>query len=163
MLCSKLHLWLCHTVIQHYLHSNLMIPYVDMTVLHKQDQEHRPRHSHATCCTQIWVIHTRATILIYLLLTSTSVVTVPLMGTAFLLPQLMTTVCPGQTHLMDTKINHCGASHCMGHNNLNKAIKLWVTVTSHLQVKLTLMWANNPTWKGFLTQNLASIGSVAKF
>ena len=34
-------------------HSNLRIHYMDMTALHKQEQEHRLRHSHATHCTQM--------------------------------------------------------------------------------------------------------------
>ena len=34
-------------------HCHPAFPYVDMTVPHKQYQEHRPRHSHATCCTQM--------------------------------------------------------------------------------------------------------------
>ena len=57
VLCSLLHLWLPNTVIQHCFYSNQMVPYMDMTVPHKEDQEHRPRHSHTTCCPQMWVIH----------------------------------------------------------------------------------------------------------
>ena len=51
-------------------------------------------------------------------------VTVPLTGTAFLPPHLITTISPGQTHLMDTKISHCESSNCLGHNDLNEVIGL---------------------------------------
>ena len=35
VLYSQLHLLLPHTIIQHYFHSDHMIPYVDMTVPYK--------------------------------------------------------------------------------------------------------------------------------
>ena len=35
--------------------------------------------------------------------------------------------------------------------------ELWVTVTSHSQVIVTLVWVNNHTLSGFLTQNMAFI------
>ena len=58
---------------------------------------------------------------------------------------------------MDTRINYCGASHCSDHNDPSKVIRLWVTVTCPLQATATLMWGNNPSKKGFLTQDLAFI------
>ena len=79
---------------------------------------------------------------------SSGTVTVPQTGIAFLPPHLMTTMSPGQTHLMDTKINDHEESHCLGHSDLNKMCELWVTVTSHPQVIVTLAWANNPTPEG---------------
>ena len=51
-------------------------------------------------------------------------VTVPLKGTAFLPPHLITTISLGKTHLMDTNVNHCEASHCLGHNDLYEVIGL---------------------------------------
>ena len=51
--------WLSHTVIQHFFHSYLTIHYMDMTAPHKQNQEHRLRHSHTTHCIQMWVTHLR--------------------------------------------------------------------------------------------------------
>ena len=40
--------------------------------------------------------------------------------------------------LMDTKFHHCGGTHCLGHSDLNEMCELWVTVTGHLQVTVTL-------------------------
>ena len=70
---------------------------------------------------------------------SSGTVTVPLTGTAFLQPYLIANISMGQTHLMDTKINHCEESHCLGHSDLNEMCKLRVTVTSHSQVIVTLV------------------------
>ena len=162
VLCSWLHLWLPHTHIQHYFQSDHMILSVDMTVPHGQDQEHRLQHSHTTYCIQMWVIHLIAYIACWHMghyiniltghLYFSSTVTVLLIGTTFLSPHLITTTSLGQTHLLDTKMNHCKASHCSGHNDLNEVIRLHVTVTGHSQVTVTLTWANNLTHKGFLTQ-----------
>ena len=38
-------------------HVNVKIQYVDVTAPHKQEQEHRLRHSHTTHSTQMWVTH----------------------------------------------------------------------------------------------------------
>ena len=38
-------------------HANVKIQYVDMTSHHKQEQEHRLRHSHTTNSTHMWVTH----------------------------------------------------------------------------------------------------------
>ena len=38
-------------------HANVEIQYVDMTAPHKQEQEHRVRHSHTTHSTHMWVTH----------------------------------------------------------------------------------------------------------
>ena len=70
---------------------------------------------------------------------------------------LITTVSPEQTHFNAYQSCHCEESHCLGHCDLNKMCELWVTVTGHSQVIVTLVWANNPTFSGFLTQNLALI------
>ena len=107
--------------------SNHMIHYVDMTVPHKQDQEHGPRHSHTTHCIQMWVIHLIVEIKNFLSSVLThghyihiltvhlyfsGIMTIPLTGTAFLPPHLITTISPDLKHLMDYKINHCEESHC---------------------------------------------------
>ena len=101
------------------------------------------RHSHTTYCIQMWVIHLiaeikkclpsmlthRLTILIVLTahLYFSGIVTVILIGTAFLSPHLITSMSLGQTHLMDT-------------------INL-ITVRLHtIQVIMTLM-----KWSGFMS------------
>ena len=61
-------------------------------------------------------------------------VVAPLTGTASLTLHLITNVSPGQTHLMDININHSEASHCLGHNDFNKEIRLQVMVTCYSQV-----------------------------
>ena len=75
-------------------------------------------------------------------------VTVPQTATAFLPPHLITAISLGQTHLMDTRINHHEESHCYSHSDLNEMCELWVTVTNHPQVIVTLVWANNPAPEG---------------
>ena len=136
--------WLSHTVIQHFLHSDITIHYVDMAASHKQEQEHRLRHSHTTHCIQMWAPHLIVEIKNYLpsMLThgplyfihtthiySSGMVTVSQTRTASLPTHLTTTISPGQTHLMDTKISHFEESHCLGHCNINKMCESWVTVT----------------------------------
>ena len=137
-----------------------------MTAPHKQEQEHRLRHSHTTHCIQMLIPHLTVEIKNHLpsMLThgplyfintthlySTGTLTVPQTGTAFLSSHLIITISLGQTHLMDTKINHCEESHCLGHSDPNKMFEMFelqVTVTSHPQVIVTLVWVNNPTSEG---------------
>ena len=141
------------TIIQHYFHSDHMIPHVNMTVPHKQDQEHRPRHSHTTYCIQMWVIHLLVEIknclpsmLTYRLLYWYTYYS-PLLQwysdsstdrSSFPATHIITTISPGQTQVTDTKINHFEASHCSGHYDLNEVIRFQITVTSHSQVTVTL-------------------------
>ena len=96
-------------------------------------------HSHTTHCIQMWVPHLIVEIKnslpsmlihgpLYFIHTThlyfSGTVRVPQTGTAFLSPHLITTISLGQTHLMDTKINHHEESHCLGHGDLNEMSKL---------------------------------------
>ena len=96
--------------------SDLEIHYVDMTVPHKQEQEHRLRHNHTTHCTQMWVTqllsfknHLSSMLthgsLYFIHTTCLYSVTVSVSQTqaGSLLPNLITTISPGRTYLMDTK------------------------------------------------------------
>ena len=49
--------------------------------------------------------------------------------------------------IMDTKFHHSGVTHCLGHSDLNEMCQLWVTVTNHLQVMVTLDQTNSATPK----------------
>ena len=83
----------------HFLHSN-----VGSSVV----KNHLPSmQSHRSPC----FIHTTH-------LYSSCTVTVPQTGTAFLAPELITTISPGKTHLMDNKIIYYEESHCLGHSDL---------------------------------------------
>ena len=50
--------------------------------------------------------------------------------------------------LMDTKSHHCRGTHCLDHHDLQEMCGLWVTVTIHLHITVTLASVNNPTPKG---------------
>ena len=80
-----------------------------------------------------------------------------LTGTTALPCHVITTISQEQTQF-NAYQNYCyEESHCLGHSDLNEMWELWVTVTGHSQVIVTLAWANKPTFSGFLTQNLAFI------
>ena len=167
--------WLSYTVIQHFFHSDLTTYYLDMTSPNKQEQEHRLRHSHTTHCIQMWVTHLIVDIKNHLpsMLTqwplhfihtthlySNGTVTVPQTGTASLPPHLITTISLGQTHHMDTKINHCEESHCLGHSDLNKMYKSQVTVTGPTgHSDLSLDYQPHPRGASPL-KTMVSIGSI---
>ena len=78
------------------------------------------------------------------------------MGTASIAPHLIQLLAQTKHTLVNTEINYGGGSHCSGHNDPNKVIGLWVTVTGPSQVIVTLIWGNNP-YKVFFTQKLVSI------
>ena len=48
------------------------------------------------------------------------------------------TTLPASEHLNRSKFHHCGGTHYLGHSDLNEMCELWVTVTGHLQVIVTL-------------------------
>ena len=94
---------------------------------------------------------------IYLLFIISGLMAALLTGTTPLPCHLITTVSPDQKHFNSCKSYHCEESHCLGHSDLNEMCELWVPVTCHSQVIVTLVWSNNTTLLGFPTQNLAFI------
>ena len=153
-------------------HSDHMIPYMVMTVSHEQNQENMPRHSHANCFSQMWVTH-------LLLGLRTAYLAGrphrPLYTYTYCSPQLKwySDSSTDRNSFTDVPLG----DNCQpGPDTPQWTPKLitmrvhtdqvimtlikWLCfepVTSHTQVTVTLMWENNPTQKGFLTQNVASI------
>ena len=69
----------------------------------------------------------------------------------------ITTVGLDQAHFNAHLSYHCKALLCWGYIDFNKVNALQVTVTSHSQVTVTIMWVNNPSFLGHLTQNWVCI------
>ena len=163
VLCSQWNLMIYPTLLWNIsFHANVKIQYMDMIAPHKQEQEHRLRHSHTTHSTHMWVSHLIVEIqnclpsmlnmghyTLYILYTSTPIVmTVSQTGTASL-PHYLKHYQPSTTHIMSSLQLITRKRHL--------EVVSWVIVTSHtghhdlsvIQPQPHLSSSSKPLWNPF--------------